>query len=178
MLAVRILVPGGAGYIGSHVCKALAGMGFEPVAVDDLSRGNRWAVKWGPLEEADISDFTRLREILERYRPCAVMHFAAFAYVDESVKNPLPYYQNNNAGSAASFRAIVETGVVPIIFSSTCATYGKPEVIPISEEHPQRPINPHGFSKIRRRAHDGRSRTDAWVAINLTALLQCRGRRS
>lgn len=148
MSAPRILVTGGAGYIGSHACKALAAKGFEPVTVDNLSRGNRWAVKWGPLEKGDISDSRRLRQILDFYQPCAVMHFAAFAYVGESMENPLLYYQNNVGGSAALLYAIVESRVIPVVFSSTCATYGIPESIPIPEEHPQRPVNPYGYSKL------------------------------
>jgi UDP-glucose-4-epimerase GalE len=144
----RILVTGGAGYIGSHACKALAAKKFEPVVIDNLSRGNRWAVKWGPLEEVDISDGARLRKIFDCYQPCAVMHFASFAYIGESLENPLLYYQNNVAGSAALLRAIVETRMIPIVFSSTCATYGVPESVPISEQHAQRPINPYGFSKL------------------------------
>lgn len=148
MIAKRVLVTGGAGYIGSHVCKALAARNFEPVTVDNMARGNRWAVKWGPLEEADIADAARLREILELHQPCAVMHFAALAYVDESVKNPLLYYQNNVDGSTALLRVIIESGIIPIVFSSTCATYGNPEAVPIREDQPQRPINPYGFSKL------------------------------
>ena len=145
---MKVLVTGGAGYIGSHACRALAAQGYEPIAYDNLSRGNRWAVKWGPLEEGEIADVARLRAILDRYEPVAVMHFAAFAYVGESVEQPLLYYQNNVGGSAALFRAIIETRIVPVVFSSTCATYGVPEKIPIPEEHPQRPINPYGFSKL------------------------------
>jgi UDP-glucose-4-epimerase GalE len=145
---LKILVTGGAGYIGSHACKALAARGFEPVAYDNLCRGNRWAVKWGPLEEGEIADDVRLREVLDRHRPAAVMHFAAYAYVGESVETPLPYYQNNVSGSAALFRAIVDWRVIPVVFSSTCATYGIPESVPILEGHPQRPINPYGFSKF------------------------------
>jgi UDP-glucose-4-epimerase GalE len=148
MPAMRILVTGGAGYIGSHVCKGLSAKGFEPVTLDNLSRGNRWAVKWGPLEEGDISDGGRLREVFDFYQPAAVMHFAAFAYVGESVENPVRYYQNNVGGSATLLRAIIESQIVPIVFSSTCATYGLPECIPIPENHPQRPINPYGFSKL------------------------------
>jgi UDP-glucose-4-epimerase GalE len=144
----RILVTGGAGYVGSHACKALAVRGYEPVAYDNLSRGNRWAVKWGPLEEGEIADGARLRAVLDRYQPVAVMHFAAFAYVGESVEQPLLYYENNVDGSTALFRAIIETRTIPVVFSSTCATYGVPEQIPIPEEHPQRPINPYGFSKL------------------------------
>jgi UDP-glucose-4-epimerase GalE len=144
----RILVTGGAGYIGSHACKALAARGYEPVTYDNLSRGNRWAVKWGPLEEGDIADGARLRAVLNRYQPLAVMHFAAFTYVGESVERPLLYYENNVGGSTALLRAIVETRIIPLVFSSTCATYGVPQQIPIPEEHAQRPINPYGFSKL------------------------------
>ena len=144
----RILVTGGAGYIGSHACKALAVRGYEPVTYDNLSRGNRWAVKWGPLEEGDVADGARLRAVLNRYQPLAVMHFAAFAYVGESIERPLLYYENNVGGSTALLRAITETHTIPVVFSSSCATYGVPQQIPIREEHPQRPINPYGFSKL------------------------------
>ncbi len=145
---MKILVIGGAGYVGSHSCKALAIKGYERVAYDNPSRGNRWAVKWGPLEEGDIRDEARLAEVLERHQPIALMHFAALAYVGESVQQPLLYYQNNVSGSAALFHAIIKTRPIPVVFSSTCATYGVPEKIPIAEEHPQRPINPYGFSKL------------------------------
>lgn len=148
MSSLRILVTGGAGYIGSHVCKALAARNFEPVTIDNISRGNRWAVKWGPLEEIDLNDDTALRKLFDQRHPSAIMHFAGFAYVGESVDKPLLYYQNNVGGSAALLRAAIDTGVVPIVFSSTCATYGSPESLPITEDHPQRPINPYGFSKL------------------------------
>ena len=98
---MKILVTGGAGYIGSHACKVLARRGFEPIVFDNLSRGNRWAVKWGPLELGDIANSVRLRTVLEQYRPAALMHFAAYAYVGELVEDPLLYYQNNVAASAA-----------------------------------------------------------------------------
>jgi UDP-glucose-4-epimerase GalE len=143
-----ILVTGGAGYIGSHACKALAAKGFEPISYDNLSRGNRWAVKWGPLVEGDIADTTRLSQVLNRYRPAAVIHFAALAYVGESVKNPAAYYQNNISGSIALLCEVLRYRTIPIVFSSTCATYGLPECLPIPEEHPQRPINPYGYSKL------------------------------
>ena len=145
---MKILVTGGAGYIGSHACKVLAARGFEPVVYDNLSRGNRWAVQWGPFEQGDLADAGRLRAVIERHQPAAVMHFAAFAYVGESVENPLLYYQNNIGGSAALFRALVDWRVIPVVFSSTCATYGVPQTVPIPEEHPQSPINPYGFSKL------------------------------
>ena len=148
MTAAAILVTGGAGYIGSHVCKALAVKGYKPVTYDNLSRGNRSAVKWGPLEIGDLADQPRLRAVLAKYQPAAVMHFAAYSYVGESVEQPALYYQNNVGGSTSLIDAIVETQIVPVIFSSTCATYGVPERTPISEDHPQRPINPYGFSKL------------------------------
>jgi UDP-glucose-4-epimerase GalE len=145
---MRIIVTGGAGYIGSHACKALASRGFEPIVFDNLSRGNRRAVKWGPLELGDIADSARLRAVLEQYRPAAMMHFAAYAYVGESVENPLLYYRNNVGGTTSLLQTLVNFQTIPVVFSSTCATYGIPETIPISEDHPQRPINPYGFSKL------------------------------
>jgi UDP-arabinose 4-epimerase len=145
---MKILVTGGAGYIGSHTCKVLAAKGFEPIVYDNLSRGNRWAVKWGPLEEGDIADTVRLRAVLEKYRPSALMHFAAYAYVGESVGNPLLYYRNNVGGSTSLLQTLIDFKPMPVVFSSTCATYGVPEATPISESHPQRPINPYGFSKL------------------------------
>jgi UDP-glucose-4-epimerase GalE len=145
---MRIIVTGGAGYIGSHACKALASRGFEPIVFDNLSRGNRQAVKWGPLELGDIADSERLRAVLEQYRPAAMMHFAAYAYVGESVENPLLYYRNNVGGTISLLQTLVNFQTIPVVFSSTCATYGIPEAIPISEDHPQRPINPYGFSKL------------------------------
>jgi len=126
----------------------LAAKGHEPIVYDNLSRGNRSAVKWGPLEEGDIADIARVLEVLERHRPAALMHFAAYAYVGESVQNPLLYYRNNIGGSAALLRALVDVQPVPVVFSSTCSTYGIPESTPISESHPQRPINPYGYSKL------------------------------
>ncbi len=145
---MNILVTGGAGYIGSHACKALAADGYTPITYDNLSRGNRWAVKWGPLEEGNIADAARVRAVLEKYRPIALMHFAAYAYVGESVQVPLLYYENNFGGSSVLLRTVVEFQCIPVVFSSTCASYGVPDCIPISEDHPQRPINPYGHSKL------------------------------
>jgi len=142
-----ILVIGGAGYIGSHACKALAAAGFTPVTYDNLVYGHEWAVKWGPFERGDLLDRTRLDEVIAKYRPAAVMHFAAFAYVGESVESPGKYYRNNVVGSLTLLEAMRDHGVECLIFSSTCATYGVPEHIPIDEAHPQRPINPYGASK-------------------------------
>src|SRR3984893_16588085 len=145
---MKILVTGGASYIGSHACEVLARTGFEPIVFDNLSRGNRWAVKWGPLELGDIANSVRLRTVLEQYRPAALMHFSAYAYVGESVEDPLLYYQNNVAASAALLQTLLSFETIPVVFSSTCATYGAPETIPISEDHPQRPVNPYGYSKL------------------------------
>ena len=145
---MNILVTGGAGYIGSHACKALALAGYTPISYDNLVYGHRWAVKWGPLEEGDISDRDRLNEVIAKYQPAAVMHFAAYAYVGESVQDPGKYYRNNVAGTLTLLEAMRDHGVNKFIFSSTCATYGVPESVPISEDHPQRPINPYGASKL------------------------------
>ena len=143
-----VLVTGGAGYIGSHACKALARAGYLPIVYDNLSYGHEWAVKWGPFERGDILDRTRLDEVLARYRPDAVMHFAAFAYVGESVTDPGKYYRNNVVGSLTLLEAMRDLGITKIVFSSSCATYGLPDRLPISEDAPQRPINPYGASKL------------------------------
>lgn len=143
-----ILVTGGAGYIGAHACKALKRAGYTPVAYDNLVYGHRSAVKWGPLEEGDISDRQRLVSALQKYNPLAVMHFAAYAYVGESVEDPAKYYRNNVAGTLTLLEVMRSCGIDKIIFSSTCATYGMPERIPIPEDHPQNPINPYGRSKL------------------------------
>jgi UDP-glucose 4-epimerase len=147
-MIMKILVTGGAGFIGSHVCKALAAKGVLPITYDNFSRGNRWAVKWGPLEEGDILNGVQLRAVLKRYDPAAVMHFAAYAYVAESVEKPLMYYNNNVVGAVSLLQAMIEHRRIPFIFSSTCATYGVPDRLPISEEQTQRPVNPYGFSKL------------------------------
>ena len=143
-----ILVTGGAGYIGSHACKALAQAGYTPVAYDNLVYGHEESVRWGPLEVGDIADRARLDAVIAHYNPQAVMHFAAYAYVGESVQDPAKYYRNNVAGTLTLLEALVQHGVQRIVFSSTCATYGVPERTPIDEAHPQRPINPYGASKL------------------------------
>lgn len=147
-MTMRILVTGGAGYIGSHTCKALARAGHEPIVFDNLAYGNADAVRWGPFEQGDILDGARLDEVMQRHRPDLVMHFAAFAYVGESVTDPAKYYRNNVVGSLSLLDAMVRNAVDRIIFSSTCATYGVPEQLPISEDTPQNPINPYGFTKL------------------------------
>jgi len=144
----NILVTGGAGYIGSHACKALFEAGYQPVACDNLVYGHPWAVRWGPLEQGDIADRPWLDNLIERHRPLAVMHFAAFAYVGESVQDPGRYYRNNVAGTLTLLEAARDHGILNFIFSSTCATYGLPERMPIAEDCPQIPINPYGASKL------------------------------
>ena len=145
---MNVLVTGGAGYIGCHACKALAARGYLPITYDNLSRGNIWAIKWGPFAKGDISDGQELRAVLEKYQPRALMHFAAYAYVGESVEEPLLYYRNNFAGTMVLLQTLIDHQRMPVVFSSTCATYGLPEHIPIAEDHPQRPINPYGWSKL------------------------------
>jgi UDP-glucose-4-epimerase GalE len=143
-----VLVTGGAGYIGAHACKVLAKAGYTPVTYDNLVYGHPQAVKWGPLEEGNIADRERLETVMSRYQPKAVMHFAAYAYVGESVEKPSKYYRNNVAGTLTLLESMRNCGIDKIIFSSTCATYGMPERIPIAEDHPQNPINPYGRSKL------------------------------
>lgn len=143
----RILVTGGAGYIGSHTCKALHEAGHQPITYDNLSTGFKDAVKWGPLEHGDIRDADRLNQVLDRHSPEAVIHFAADAYVGESIKNPIKYYSNNVAGTITLLSCLIEKKIRRIVFSSTCATYGTPDAIPIDENEPQAPINPYGNTK-------------------------------
>ncbi len=145
---MKVLVTGGAGYVGSHACKALARAGHEPVVYDNLLRGHRSLVRWGPLEQGDIADAQGLREVIRKHEPEAVMHFAALAYVGESVTAPEIYYRTNVAGSLALLEAMREHGVRSMVFSSSCATYGLPASLPMSEAHPQAPINPYGASKL------------------------------
>ena len=144
-----ILVTGGAGYIGSHTCKALAARGYQPVVFDNLSRGHRSAVKWGPLVVGQLHDKDALREAILTHNIDAVLHFAAFAYVEESVKAPSLYFHNNVVGSLNLFDVLAETKVNKIVFSSTCAVYGIPVGLPITEDTPTNPINPYGESKLQ-----------------------------
>lgn len=139
---------GGAGYIGSHACKALARAGYLPVTYDNLVYGHEWAVKWGPLVRGDILCRASVDAAIAEHRPVAIMHFAAFAYVGESVADPGKYYRNNVAGSLTLLEAARDASVRCFVFSSTCATYGTPERLPIVEDMPQHPINPYGASKL------------------------------
>ena len=143
-----ILVTGGAGYIGSHACKALARAGFTPITYDNLSIGNRWAVRWGPLEIGDIRDQGRLHEAFLKHRPAGVLHFAALALVGESVAEPARYWNLNVHGAQCVFDAARMHGVRGLVFSSTCAVYGMPDRVPIDEDTPKAPVNPYGASKL------------------------------
>lgn len=143
-----ILVTGGAGYIGSHVCKLLARQGYLPVSLDNLVYGHEWAVKWGPLEVGSLADIGFLASVMQKYRPIAVLHFAAYAYVGESVTDPAKYYSNNVTGTLALLDVCRSFGIDKFVFSSTCATYGIPQKVPISEAQPQDPVNPYGASKL------------------------------
>ena len=145
---MKILVTGGAGYIGSHACKALARAGHTPVTLDNFDYGHRWAVKWGPLVEGDLADRALLQRTFGEYEIDAVMHFAAYAYVGESMTDPGKYFRNNVANTINLLDVMVEYGVDRIVFSSTCASYGVPDSVPIDERHPQKPVNPYGESKL------------------------------
>ncbi len=153
-----ILVTGGAGYIGSHTCKALAHEGYIPVTFDNLSAGHEWAVKWGPFVRGDIRNAADVSSVFSAYDIDAVVHFAAHAYVGESMRNPKKYFRNNVVGTLNLLDAMVEHGVKTLVFSSSCATYGVPQVLQksdgsaeitaISESTPQCPVNPYGESKL------------------------------
>lgn len=142
-----MLVVGGAGYIGSHTCLDLANKGFKPVVYDNFSNGHREFVKWGPAEEGDIRDRARLDEVLAKHKPAAILHFAALIEVGESVKDPVAFYENNVVGTLTLLSAAQAAGVKAFVFSSTCATYGLPQSVPLDESHRQVPINPYGRTK-------------------------------
>jgi UDP-arabinose 4-epimerase len=144
----NILVTGGAGYIGSHTCKALKQAGYDPITFDNMVYGHEWAVKWGPLIKGDILDGATLDTVFKKYEPQAVLHFAAFAYVGESVADPEKYYRNNVMGTLSLLSAMRRAKCKNIVFSSTCATYGVPNELPLREDHPQKPINPYGWTKL------------------------------
>lgn len=144
----HILVTGGAGYIGSHVCKALSQHGYIPVVYDNLCSGNDFAVKWGPFVEGDIRDRDLLSATIAKYNPVAIMHFAALIQVGESVQNPSLYYNNNVYGSFCLLEAAREHQIKHMVFSSTAAVYGLPEVSPIAEDTVKKPINPYGQTKL------------------------------
>ncbi|WP_050929461.1 UDP-glucose 4-epimerase GalE [Aestuariivita boseongensis] len=148
MSAQPVVVTGGAGFIGSHTCKLLRETGYQPITVDNLRTGHADAVKWGLFEKLDVRDTEGLVGLFEREQPVAVVHFAAAAYVGESVANPGLYYDNNVTGMTSLLAACARSGVSKVVFSSSCATYGIPETLPISEDTPQCPINPYGRTKL------------------------------
>ena len=143
-----ILVTGGAGFIGSHACKALAEKGYLPVTIDNLSTGHKSAVRFGPFVQADIRDVAAVTACIREHNISAIMHFAASAYVGDSVREPMSYYDNNIGGMTALLQAAQTTGVHRIVFSSSCATYGIPDTLPITETCRQMPINPYGRTKL------------------------------
>src|SRR3954470_8404352 len=145
---MSILVTGGAGYIGSHTAKMLAESGQSPVVLDNFAYGHDWAVKWGPLERGDLGDADFIKGVFSRHSIDAVIHFAAFAYVGESMTHPRKYFQNNTVNTLNLLDAIIDRGVTAFVFSSTCATYGVPTQVPIDETHVQAPVNPYGESKL------------------------------
>lgn len=163
-----MLVTGGAGYIGSHACKALAKAGYEVIVYDNLCAGHREAVKYGTLVEGDITDLAALRTALRTHRIGAVMHFAAFLDVGESVRVPDKYYRNNVIGALTVLEAMAAESVRAFVFSSTCATYGEPQQTPMPETHPQQPINSYGDSKLaveRALPHFERAYGLKWAAL-------------
>ena len=142
-----ILVTGGAGYIGSHACKALAAAGYTPVTYDNLSTGWQDAVKFGPFEQGDLLDRARLDEVFAKHRPAAVVHFAALSQVGESMTDPGKYWRNNVSGSLTLIEAATDAGCLDFVFSSTCATYGDQDNVVLDENSPQYPVNSYGASK-------------------------------
>ena len=166
--AAKVLVTGGAGYVGSHACLKLAEAGYEPIVFDDLSNGHEAFVRWGPFERGDIRDRARLAEVFERHRPVAVMHFAALIEVGESVRFPGRFYETNVGGAANVVQAAQTAGVGAFVFSSTCATYGDPVRVPMDERHPQAPLNPYGRSKLM--IEQALADMDAYAGLRFTAL--------
>lgn len=143
----NILVTGGAGYIGSHACKALKAAGYTPVTYDNLSTGWEDAAKFGPFEQGDLTDRERLDQIFAAYQPTAILHFAALSQVGESMRDPGMYWHNNVSGSLTLFQAAVAAGCLSVVFSSTCATYGDQDNVVLDENSAQHPINAYGASK-------------------------------
>jgi len=145
---MKLLVTGGAGFIGSHTCKSLYAAGFDPVVYDDLSSGHRDAVQWGTFVRGDVRDSSALLNTMLSHRPAAVIHFAAVAYVGESMGNPAKYYSVNVGGTQTLLDACRQAAISTVVFSSSCATYGVPDTLPVAENAPQLPISPYGNSKL------------------------------
>lgn len=147
-MGMNILVTGGAGYIGAHCCKELASRGFHPVVFDNLVTGHRGHVKWGHFHKGDTGSVEEVDACFSHLKISAVMHFAAFIEVGESVVNPMKYYENNVANALRLLQALVRHGGPPIVFSSSAAVYGSPICVPIDEDHPTVPLNPYGWTKL------------------------------
>ncbi|MDD3371528.1 MAG: UDP-glucose 4-epimerase GalE [Alphaproteobacteria bacterium] len=160
-MSSTILIPGGAGYIGSHAAYLLKQKGYEPVVIDDLSMGNAWAASFGPFEQGDVGDTDFVRGVCEKYKPVAAMYFAAFIEVGESVQYPQKYFENNRDKASRFFKTANASGIKKIVFSSTAAVYGDTASAytngggsgPISEFYPTKPINPYGQSKLEAEAY-------------------------
>ena len=161
--ARNVLVTGGAGYIGSHACRALAQAGYLPIVYDNLVNGHRAAVRWGPLEHGDVTDRSRLDDVLRTYKPSAIIHFAGFAYVGESVLDPGKYYRNNVIGTLTLLEAARDNHIPRFVFSSSCAIYGIPDNLPVAVGNSVKPISPYGASK----AHSERIIADFGAAHGL-----------
>ncbi len=144
----NVIVTGGAGYIGSHACKALHDKGYLPIVIDSLELGHEWAVQWGPLFSYHFpKNENEIRQVFQTYKPIGVMHFAAYSAVGESVANPLKYYENNIQSSLCLLKLMQEFDCKNFIFSSTCSIYGEAQYVPLDEMHPIQPVNPYGKSK-------------------------------
>lgn len=163
-MSQTVLVTGGAGYIGSHTCKALARAGFRPVVFDNLSTGHRDLVRWGPLEEGDILDAVALDHAMAAHRPVAVLHFAALSLVEDSIREPLRYHHQNVDGSRNLLGAMARHSIRYIVFSSTAAVYGTPHHVPIAEDASTQPISPYGATKLAIERELSRSGL-AWIAL-------------
>jgi UDP-glucose 4-epimerase len=161
----NIFVTGGAGYIGSHTCLALAEKGYTPVVLRQSRQWSPRLVQWGPFEQGDVRDRARLEQVIGSYRPAAIVHFAGLIEVAESVANPIAFFDHNVTGSLNLFAAALKGGIDKVVFSSSCATYGIPQEIPMREDHPQKPISPYGKSKLL-------------VELILRDLGACQGQRS
>jgi UDP-glucose-4-epimerase GalE len=166
-MSAEVLVTGGAGYIGSHVCKALAASGFNPICYDTLEKGHRWAVRWGPLERGDIGDGVRLDEVFARHRPRAIIHLAGYIEVGESVREPERYLHNNAIKSQALIDAALRHAAEAFVFSSTCAVYGLPQSEFLAESHAIAPLSPYAESKAKVERTLGEASTHGLRAASL-----------
>ena len=162
-----VLVTGGAGYIGSHVSKALADSGLTPVCYDTLEKGHEWAVRWGPLERGDIGDAARLDEIFARHKPRAIIHMAGYAEVGESVRQPKRYMHNNVTKTGVLVEAALRHGIEAFVFSSSCSVYGLPQSDLLDEKHPIAPMSPYAESKARAEVLLARAATRGLRAASL-----------